>query len=116
MRAELPHANDKVLTETVEPLHLLVTDPEVVAELRRVPGVAARMRFALDALRIGVLSMRAAGGELDARAVRDAGGQLLGDLECMLAERASSLTATMATTLAQYFDPTTGVAARSSIA
>lgn len=93
-----------------ESLHLLVTDAEVVAELRRLSSGAARQRFALDALRIGVLSMRAAGGEIDARAVRDAGQQLLLELKGVLAERATSLTGTLSSTLAQYFDPSTGVA------
>ncbi len=95
-----------------ETLHLLVTDPEVVAELRRQPTGAARQQLALDALRIGVLSMRAAGGELDARAVRDEGQKLVLELKGLLSERASSLTTTMANTLAQYFDPATGVAAQ----
>lgn len=91
-----------------ETLHLLVTDPEVVAELRRLPG-PARQRFALDALRIGVLSMRAAVGELDVRAVHDAGQQLVLELKGLLSERGTALTSTMATTLAQYFDPKTGM-------
>src|SRR5689334_9575866 len=98
------------LVSLPESLHLVVTDAEVLAELRRLPAGAARQRLALDALRIGVLSMRAAGGELDARAVRDAGQQLVLELKGVLAERATSLTTTMATTLAQYFDPATGVA------
>lgn len=95
-----------------ETLHLLVTDSEVVAELRRLPTGAARQRFALDALRIGVLSMRAAGGELDVGAVHDAGQQLVLELKGLLSERSTALTTTMATTLAQYFDPTTGVASQ----
>lgn len=108
-----PLANDNApLDAAPETLHLLVTDSEVVAELRRLPTGAARQRFALDALRIGVLSMRAAGGELDVRAVHDAGQQLVLELKGLLTERGTALTSTMATTLAQYFDPATGVAAQ----
>jgi hypothetical protein len=92
-----------------EVLNLAVTDPEVVAELRRVSGGLSRQRFALDALRIGVLSMRAASGELDVRAVRDAGQQLVLELRGMIAERGTALTATMADALTRYFDPATGV-------
>lgn len=102
-------ANDNEPTAT-EQLHLIVTDQEVLAELRRQPTGAARQRMALDALRIGVMSMRAAGGEIDARAVRDAGEQLLLQIRGLLDERATSLTSTMATTLSRYFDPSTGVA------
>lgn len=105
------HANDnRPLDGLPESLHLVVTDVEVVAELRRVSAGAPRQRFALDALRLGVLSMRAAAGDLDARAIRDAGQSLLLELRGVLAERATSLTSTMASTLAQYFDPSTGVA------
>lgn len=114
MNADVPlHANDNRPLDGApapETLHLVVTDAEVVAELRRVPAGVARQRFALDALRLGVLSMRAAGGELDARAIRDAGQSLLLELQGVLSERATSLTSTMAGTLAQYFDPATGVA------
>lgn len=113
MNTESTQANDNVpVNVALETLHLLVTDPEVVAELRRQPTGPARQQLALDALRIGVLSMRAACGELDARAVRDEGQKLVVDLKSLLSERATSLTTTMATTLAQYFDPATGVAAQ----
>ncbi|HEX4417254.1 MAG TPA: hypothetical protein VH165_05105 [Kofleriaceae bacterium] len=105
-----PIPNDNVPTEgTSEVLNLVATDPEVVAELRRLPAGIARQRFALDALRIGVLSMRAASGELDVRAVRDAGQQLVIELRGLLAERGTALTATMAEAVARYFDPATGV-------
>jgi hypothetical protein len=105
-----PIPNDNVpLDGTPEVLSLAVTDPEVVAELRRLPAGPARQRFALDALRIGVLSMRAASGELDVRAVHDAGQQLVLELRGVLAERGTALTATMADAFARYFDPSTGV-------
>jgi hypothetical protein len=106
----IPIPNDNLpLDGTPEVLSLVVTDPEVVAELRRLPAGLARQRFALDALRIGVLSMRAASGELDVRAVRDAGQQLVLELRGVLAERGTALTATMADAFARYFDPATGV-------
>lgn len=105
-----PIPNDNVpIDGTPEALSLVVSDPEVVAELRRLPSGLARQRFALDALRIGVLSMRAASGELDVRAVRDAGQQLVLELRGVLAERGTALTSTMADAFARYFDPATGV-------
>jgi hypothetical protein len=105
-----PIPNDNVPVEgTTEVLSLAVTDPEVVAELRRLPVGIGRQQFALDALRIGVLSMRAASGELDVRAVRDAGQQIVLELRGVLAERGTALTATMADAFSRYFDPATGV-------
>ncbi len=110
MHDPITQANDNVpMDGTSEILSLVVTDPEVIAELRRVPAGPARQRFVLDALRIGVLSMRAASGELDVRAVRDAGQQLVLELRGLLAERGTALTSTMADAFARYFDPTTGV-------
>ena len=104
-----PIPNDNVPEGASEALSLVVSDPTVVAELRRLPAGIARQRFALDALRIGVLSMRAASGELDVRAIRDSGQQLVLELRGLLSERGTALTATMADALARYFDPATGV-------
>jgi hypothetical protein len=109
MQDTITQANDNVPVDALEVLSLVVTDPEVVAELRRLPAGLARHRFALDALRIGVLSMRAASGELDVRAVRDAGQQLVLELRGVLSERGTALTASMADAFARYFDPATGV-------
>jgi hypothetical protein len=60
-------------------LTLEVTDPDVLAELRRQPDEAARAALALHALRIGVLALRAAAEEIEAslRAVE----KRLNDLE-----------------------------------
>jgi len=86
-----------------------VSDPDVVAELRRRPSGAERDGFVAAALRVGVLALRSAGGALDADTVRQAGDKLLGELRETLAERARSLTSDLGTALTQYFDPRTGV-------
>lgn len=85
-----------------------VGDPEVVAELQKHADGAPRERFALGALRLGVLAIRHAGGELDAAAVREASQDLLAGLAELLAKRGTEITADLSGALRQYFDPTTG--------
>lgn len=56
----------------IEPLylHLSITDPEVVQALSEAGEGRDRQEFALTALRIGILSLKAARGTVDARATR----------------------------------------------
>jgi hypothetical protein len=91
-----------------ECLRLFVEDAEVVAELRRHAEGPARDRYALAALRLGVMSLRLAGGHLDAGLVRDAGRELLSDLRELLAARGGELTNALGGALARYFDPKSG--------
>lgn len=93
-------------------LALVITDPEVVAELERYPAGPARVRFARTALRIGVLCLREASGEIDADAVKRAGDDLLGQMRELLAERAAAMTGDMVQTLARYLDPADGLVHR----
>lgn len=90
-------------------LSLRLTDPEVVAELGRRPAGPERERFALAALRVGVLALRSAGGTQGADQVREAGHKLLADLRETLATRATELTSEMARSLTSYFDPQSGL-------
>jgi hypothetical protein len=89
-------------------LHLHVTDPEVISELEKNPAGPDRERFALSALRLGVLALRQARGELDAGVVRDAGQQILHDLETLLKNEGGRLTGDLAGALKQYFDKDSG--------
>lgn len=91
-----------------EHLHLYVEDPEVVIELHRHVEGADRDRYALAALRLGVLSLRLANGHVDAGLVRDAGQELLSDLREILTARAGELTSELGSALARYFDPKSG--------
>src|SRR5580658_1062176 len=89
---------------------LEVTDPDVVLELRRrEDDDDERDRYALAALRVGVLALRAAGGHIDAAAVREAGTALIGEVRELLSTRASEMTERLASTLTQYLDPQSGV-------
>jgi hypothetical protein len=90
-------------------LTLRVTDPDVLAELKRREVGGERERFAAAALRVGVIALRSAAGSIDADAVREAGHKLLADLRETLAQRATELTGDLSRTLTQYFDPGSGL-------
>jgi len=89
-------------------LHLFVEDPEIVAELRRHAEGADRDRYALAALRLGVLALRLANGHVDAAVVRDAQRELLSSLRDILTERGGQLASELGNSLARYFDPKSG--------
>jgi hypothetical protein len=89
-------------------LALRVTDPETVVELVRHSEGDERDRYALGALRLGVLALRLAGGQLDAGVIREAGQNLLADMRATLVEQSNELTGRISTALSQYFDPRTG--------
>lgn len=89
-------------------LTLEVTDPDVLEELRRQPDEAARAAHALHALRIGVLALRAAAGQLDAATVREEGARLVGELKELLTSRAKDMSAAIGGALEQYLDPRAG--------
>jgi hypothetical protein len=89
-------------------LMLEVTDPDTLAELRRRTEGDDREQFALAALRIGVLAMRAASGQVDGRAVREAGQAMLAEMRELLAARAAEMTERVSSTLTQYLDPHSG--------
>jgi hypothetical protein len=89
-------------------LTLDVTDAEVLAELRRHEG-EDREGFALAALRVGVLALRAASGQIDAGSVREAGQALVSEVRELLSARATEMTERLSSTLTQYLDPQSGV-------
>jgi hypothetical protein len=89
-------------------LTLEVVDPEVVLELRRHEGEDLE-RYALTALRLGVLSLRAAAGQVDAVSLREAGTALVAEVRELLSTRASEVTERIASSLVQYLDPQSGV-------
>lgn len=97
-----------VFQQVVLELHLHVNDPEVIAELEKHPAGPDRERFALSALRLGVLALRQARGELDAGVVREAGQQILHDLEALFKSEGDRLTGDLAGALKQYFDKDSG--------
>lgn len=90
------------------PLQLVVADPEVIEEVLQRAAGKERDEFALAALRLGVLAMRTARGEVDAAAVRKAGTDLIREMSEVLDRAAGGLTASVREHLTAYFDPSTG--------
>jgi hypothetical protein len=89
-------------------IELFVDDPLLVPELLAHPPGADRARYALTALRIGVLALKQAQGRLDADAIRGEGDRLLQMLEERLCTHQRTVQDQVATTLREYFDPKSG--------
>ncbi|MCP3065418.1 hypothetical protein LXT21_42300 [Myxococcus sp. K38C18041901] len=89
-------------------LRLNVVDVDVLAELYRLKAPEDRTAYALNAIRIGVLALRSAAGQLDAAAMKEAGAKLLSDVKELLTARGQELTGALAQSLSSYLDPKTG--------
>ncbi len=89
-------------------LTLPIDDPEVVVELRKREEGYARNAFAASALRIGVLALRQAQGNLDAEIVRNEGQRLISNLGHELRLRVAEMNGVISSSLKQYFDPQSG--------
>ena len=89
-------------------LTLIVSDPEVISELHSREEGDERDRFALSALRIGVLSLRQASGFVDAMMIREEGAHLLDSVRATLADHATTCVDSIATSLKHYLDPESG--------
>ena len=92
------------LTITLE-----VNDPELLAELRKHVEGADRERYALAALRVGILALRTANGQVDATAIREAGQSLVAEVRELLSARAAETSERIASALTQYLDPQSGL-------
>src|SRR3989442_3801854 len=82
-------------------LHLEVTDPEVVKELSKFDEGPDRDDYAVSAIRLGVLALRQARGEIDAGAIRREGERLASDVEQELQAHANEATGGIAPALRQ---------------
>jgi hypothetical protein len=69
------------------PLELNVTDPEVVSELFAKKEGRERDDYALGALRLGVLALCQARGQIDSNTLKHEGERLLGDVQLALSVR-----------------------------
>src|SRR5262245_8280019 len=87
------------------PLELKVLDREVMDALLGYPEGLARDEFALRALRIGVLALKQAQGQIDATAVRQEGERLLQNVERALQQHQQLLNERLTTQLKTYCDP-----------
>jgi len=89
-------------------LALTITDRDSVAELLQQTEGRERTEYALTALRIGLLALRHARGQIDADAVRHEGEKLLADLKNALEHSRREVHDNLASTLKDYFDPSNG--------
>lgn len=94
----------------VEPiyLHLSVIDLETIAALSEASEGRDRQELALTALRIGILSLKAARGTVDGAAIRQEGDRFLGTFEERLCKRRELMDEALGGTLRSYFDPASG--------
>jgi len=90
------------------PLELTVDDPDTIRELLSHAEGEDREAFALNALRIGVLALRQARGQIDADLVRRESDRLLGELSTRLGTHAQFVHDRVAESLKHYFDPKDG--------
>jgi hypothetical protein len=89
-------------------LELRVSDHDSVLELLQKSEGRERDEYALSALRIGLLSLKHARGQVDADVVRHEGERLLLDLSHALEQSRSEIHTSLTSTLKEYFDPKSG--------
>ncbi|HZY17281.1 MAG TPA: hypothetical protein VFE82_02315 [Ramlibacter sp.] len=86
-----------------------VNDPEVLLALSEYPEGPARTNFLVTALKVGVLSLKAARGTLDSDTVRRESDRLVEMLAGRLNEWGGKFREKVAGSLSHYFDPQQGV-------
>lgn len=89
-------------------LELTVTDPEVIAALWQCNEGAERDEYATRALRIGVLALRQAQGQIDSASVRQEGERLIQSIQHALQQHERALNDRLTAQLKEYFDPQGG--------
>lgn len=89
-------------------VNLVISDPEVILAAAEYAEGRPRTDFLLTALKIGVLSLRAARGVVDGDAVRKEGEHLMAQLTERLNGWRSVLEQGVSSSLSHYFDPQQG--------
>jgi hypothetical protein len=89
-------------------LQLRVTDRDCLTELLRYPAGATRDEAALAALRIGVLALRQASGQVDGELIQRETQRMLTGMETQLVTHAKQVQERLEGALKEYFDPTSG--------
>jgi hypothetical protein len=107
MIASATTANTGAVNEPIY-LHLPVTDAETVAALLEVADGRDRQELALTALKIGILSLKAARGTVDGAAIRQESDRWMGALEERMVKHRELLDEALGGTLRSYFDPASG--------
>jgi hypothetical protein len=89
-------------------LTLVVSDHESVEELLQKSEGRERDVYALTSLRIGILALKHARGQIDADAVKREGERLLADLKIALDQSRIDIHSNLTNALKEYFDPQSG--------
>lgn len=99
-----------IFEDTTSSVHLEldVIDPESVREISGKKVGRERTEYALNALTVGLLSLRHARGQVDADAVRREGERILSDMGASLESYRGKITDGLANILRDYFDPNNG--------
>ena len=94
-----------------EPLyvHLAISDPEVILAANEYSEGRQRTEFIQTALKIGVLSLRAARGVVDGDSIRREGDALLAQLNERLNGWRTNMEQNLTSSLSHYFDPKQGM-------
>jgi hypothetical protein len=90
-------------------VNLVISDPEVLLAAKEYPEGRARTDFILTALKIGVLSLRAARGVVDGDAIRREGDNLMAQLSERLEGWRRNMEQQVTSNLTRYFDPKDGM-------
>jgi hypothetical protein len=89
-------------------LNLDIDDPLIVEALRGYPNGVARARFVEQALRIGVLAIRSASGQIDSDVVRNEGARLINELSYLVQTYQIRTSEELEGVLKEYFNPKNG--------
>lgn len=89
-------------------LNLTVTDRDSVDELASYAPGEERESFALRALRIGVLALRQARGQVDADLIQRETHRMLAGMQAQLSAHSAQIQDKLAGSLKEYFDPQSG--------
>ncbi len=89
-------------------LHLQIDDPVVLEALRAAPEGLERDRFAIQALRIGVMAIKSAAGQIDTDSIRNEGNRLIEELTKMVSGYQARTAESLDDVLREYFNPENG--------
>ena len=101
------YTNDDSVPPSIR-LELVVKDPDSVREVASRKDGRDRDEYSLGALRIGLLSLKHARGQVDADAVKREGDRIIQDLGAALENYKVVLNDSVTGVLKEYFDPTSG--------
>ncbi len=103
-----PERHDTEKMPPVLSLELTISDPEIIRGLWEYPEGGTRNEAAMRALRIGILALQQAQGQIDAGVLRQEGERLIQSIEQALRAHDQRLNERMTMQLKEYFDPESG--------